>query len=179
MPRRDGGEILAAIAQLQRLLTIQATAERASLLGSAYKRLAIREAGSERRTEAWRKAVDAVKKSYSHAVEILEAANADNLFYPTFNRMIAGLLFNLGKAGGGGLPAADLSVVHKSLQEKARTNADFWSVVGATEVRIYEALANRSLAASVEGLVLDLTNVKARRMRRASGRRSGTRRFSR
>jgi hypothetical protein len=48
------------------------------------------------------------------------------------------------------------------LQTKAATDPDFWSVVGSVELRIYEALANGSLAASVEGIVRDLTNVKAR-----------------
>src|SRR5262249_9461535 len=40
-------EILAAIRQLERLLAINATSERASLVGSAFKRLAMLEAKSE------------------------------------------------------------------------------------------------------------------------------------
>ena len=68
----------------------------------------------------------------------------------------------LGRADWRGFDAADLTAVRQSLQKKAATDPDFWSVVGLVELRIYEALANGSLAASVEGIVRDLTNVKAR-----------------
>jgi tetratricopeptide (TPR) repeat protein len=155
-------EIQAAIAQLERLLAIDATIERASLLGSAYKRLAIREGGGKGRNQAWQKAIAAMAKSYGQAEVRARETNADNLFYPTVNRMIAELMLNAGRAGYQGFDAADLAAARQSLQKKANTDPDFWSVVGLTELRIYDALANGSLAASVEGIVRDLTNVKAR-----------------
>ena len=155
-------EILAAIAQLERLLEIDATSERASLLGSAYKRLAIREREGKGRAEAWLKAIAAMAKSYRQAEDLARANNADNLFYPAVNRMIAELTLNAGRVDWRGFDAADLTAVRQSLQKKAATDPDFWSVVGLVELRIYEAMASGSLAASVEGIVRDLTNVKAR-----------------
>jgi hypothetical protein len=154
-------EILAAVAQLQRLLAIEATVERASLLGSAHKRLAMLEAKVKGRNQNWKKAIAAMFKYYRQAEDLARANNADNLFYPATNRMVAELMLNAG-AHWRGFDAADVTAARQSLQNKATADPDFWSVVGLTELRIYEALAARTLAASVTGIVHDLSDVKAR-----------------
>jgi hypothetical protein len=42
------------------------------------------------------------------------------------------------------------------------SDPDFWSVVGLTELGIYEALAVRTLAKSLDGIIRDLADVKLR-----------------
>jgi hypothetical protein len=154
-------EILAAIGELQFLLAINATVERASLLGSAYKRLAILESGEKGRRQDWKKAIAAMSGYYRQAEELARANNADNLFYPAVNRMVGELILNAGTRWRG-FDATDMTAARQSLQRKATADPDFWSVVGLAELRIYEALAARNLAASVAGIVQDLRDVKAR-----------------
>src|SRR5262245_8523433 len=154
-------EILAAIRQLERLLAINATSERASLVGSAFKRLAMLEAKSER-AAASRKAIGDMAKYYRQAEDLARNNNSDNWFYPATNRMSAELVLNVGRTNWAGFNQEDIAAVRQSLQKKTAVDPDFWSVVGLTELRIYEALANRKLATALDGILKDLADVRAR-----------------
>jgi tetratricopeptide (TPR) repeat protein len=154
-------EILTAIRQLERLLAIDATSERASLVGSAFKRLVTLEAKSGR-TAASREAIGEMAKYYRQAEDLARRNNSDNLFYPAANRMSAELVLNVGRPNWPGFDAGDIAAVRQSLQRKAAADPDFWSVVGLTELRIYEMLADRKLAKALDSILNDLADVKAR-----------------
>ena len=153
-------EILTAIALLERLLAIDATSERASLLGSAYKSLAALE-GKKKGVGAARarqKALAVAAKAYGQGEALARANKLDNLYYPAMNRMVVQLMLNTGSDRRGFDPA-DVAAARQSLD---KADPDFWSVVGRIELRMYVAVAAGTLAASVDGIVRDLTSVKAR-----------------
>jgi hypothetical protein len=146
---------------LERVLAIEPTSERASLLGSAFKRLAILERKSGR-AAAFRKAIAEMAASYRKAEDLARKNNADNLYYPAANRMSAELILNAGKEKWQGFDPADLAAVRESLEKKVSSNPDFWSVVGQTELRIYQAIAQRGLAKALGGILHDLVDLKTR-----------------
>lgn len=153
-------EIRAAIQQLERVVAIAPTSEREGLLGSAFKRLAMLEGQSRQR--AARSAMAQMAAHYHQAEELALKNNADNLYYPAMNRMSAELILNFSQPNWPGFAAADVAAVRQSLQKKVMEDADFWSVVGLTELHIYEALAQRQLAKALGDILAELQDLKAR-----------------
>jgi hypothetical protein len=128
---------------LDKLTAFQETAERESLRGSAMKRLAMLEAG-ERRAAAARQAAKAMAQYYQRALEIADAADADDLFYPATNVMAAELFLNAGKKG----KAVDRKLLEKarsSVQKKNKSQPNFWSLVAEPQMRLYEAVSRGNL----------------------------------
>jgi len=154
-------EIAAAVKILLHLVAVQATSERESLLGSAFKRLAMLEQRCRRRAQA-RRAIEKMAVHYRNAENLARRNDADNLHYPAMNRMSAELILNSGQKDWSGFNAADLAAVRQSLQKKAVQDPDFWAVVGLSELRIYEALAQRRLSKALGGILAELDDVKAR-----------------
>jgi hypothetical protein len=79
------------------------------------------------------------------------------------NRFVAQLVGNGGKRSRGGRATVE------SLRQSMRNMpADFWSVVGQTELDVYEAIRKRNLAGSVDALIADFrkhySDVSAPRM---------------
>ena len=141
------GRIRGAIARLQSLADRQPTVERLSLVGSGFKRLAMLEqrAGD---AGAAREALDRAAAAYGQA-ETLAAATASNeLFYPALNRMALELVIHGAAPGWPGLDAARTQAARQSLLQRTQSDPDFWSAVGLVEIELYEALAQRRLAAS-------------------------------
>jgi CHAT domain-containing protein len=134
-----------ALAMIEQLLALHPTIERESIAGSGCKRLALVEAaaGSEARAAA---AVRTMKAHYARAEAMARAADSDEVYYPALNRMAAELVSEAGEAGWRGLDPADVAFVRQRLADKTRDDPDFWSVAGLTELRIYEAVAERALA---------------------------------
>ena len=62
------------------------------------------------------------------------------------NRMAAEIVANAGKAEWKGLDPAAMAGIRTALATKARDDPDFWSVVGITEMRVYEAVSQGDLA---------------------------------
>jgi tetratricopeptide (TPR) repeat protein len=160
-PSRGRREIIAAVKILQRVVAIQSTSERESLLGSASKRLSMVEEKSSRR-EAARSAIEKMAMHYRKAEDLALKNDADNLYYPAMNRMSAELVLNSGEKKRPGFDSTDLAAVRQSLQKKVMQDPDFWSVVQLTELRIYEALAQRQLAKALDGVLAELSDLKAR-----------------
>jgi tetratricopeptide (TPR) repeat protein len=154
-------EARAGIELLERAAAIAPTVERLSLLGSACKRLALVEKGAGAGT-AERAALQASLRNYRAAEDLARKTNADNLFYPAMNRMSVELVFQAATAAGRAFDPADVSAVRQSLQKRNDDDPDFWSVIGLTELRIYEALAARSLARSLAGILEDLGDLMSR-----------------
>ncbi|MEO8806415.1 MAG: CHAT domain-containing protein, partial [Burkholderiaceae bacterium] len=153
--------IEAGIDQLARLVALQTTVERESLLGSAWKRLVLLEARSGK-DAASMKALEKMVTHYANAEQLACRAQADNLYYPAKNGISAEL--RLAFLGGRAprLTEARLAVVRESLDKAATERPDFWSVVGQTELSLLEALAQRRLAGSAPGLLHAFRELKAR-----------------
>jgi len=132
---------------LQQLVGLRPTAERWSLLGSAYKRRAILSGYRDR--EALAQSVAA----YEEAETMARGAGARNLHYPLVNVMAARLCLAL---GDGNDPKAALAgridEARASLQGAASAAPDFWSVVGLVELQLLEAVCEGRLAAAQAGL---------------------------
>lgn len=133
-------KIQQALARLQLLVAVQSTVERESLCGSAYKRLAMveRAAKDEAAEDA---AIAAMKTHYQQAETLARDSQASELFYPALNRIAAELA-----ASEWQLDSVVAGEIRQSLAVKTRDDPDFWSVAGLTELRVYEALASRSLS---------------------------------
>jgi len=157
----DAVGIRAGIAQLERLAALQPTLERANLLGSAWKRLAMVEWKAGHKTEA-SKAVDGVVEHYGAAEAVARKAGDDTVFYPAKNGISAefSLAFMNGRLPQ--LDAERFDVVGASLLKAATERPDFWSVVGQTELLMLAALAKGQLAAAQQGLTRGFRELKAR-----------------
>ena len=153
--------IEAGIDQLGKLVTLQATVERESLLGSAWKRLVLLEtrAGKD---AASLKALEKMVVHYASAEALAFKAQADNLYYPAKNGISAELRLAFLQKRAPRLTEARLSAVRESLDKAATERPDFWSVVGQTELALLEALAQGRLAGSGPALMDAARELKAR-----------------
>jgi hypothetical protein len=139
------------------------TVERESLLGSAFNRLA----NIEQTAGAKRAALAQALEHYGKAETIARETGAPNLFYPAMQRMSIALVLSVDTAGSKTIDPADIDAARESLLKQNAESADFWSVVGLTELRIYEALAARRLAPALDSIAGDIKDLMAR----ASSRR--------
>jgi CHAT domain-containing protein/pimeloyl-ACP methyl ester carboxylesterase len=170
--RRDIEE---AIAKLGKLLEIQPTAERESLLGSAYKRLVMieaRAAGAQSEARRGRarngavgerlEALRAMALHYGNAERLARAMDADNLFYPAKNGISAELRLAFLERRPAELAVDRVRAVQESLARAATASPDFWSVVGQIELRVLEAVAAQKLADESSALIAAFSDLKAR-----------------
>jgi len=157
-PAKARSEIKAAIEMLEHVVAVEPNSERESLLGSAFKVLAIVESKGTPRAAA----LEQMGEHYAKAEALARKHKADNLYYPAMNRMSAALILSYGQRDWPGFDPADVAAVRQSLQTKVTEDPDFWSVVGLTELRIYEALAKRQLGKALEGILAELDDLKAR-----------------
>ena len=146
---RARSEIAEAMSLLDSLLAVGATVERQSLYGSAYKRLALIE-GAEGRDE---KEIEAIAKMRDHyaAAEQIASSTGKIDFYPAMNRLAAQLALE-GGTSRSAINADTLAIVQLAMHAAP---ADFWSVVGQTELRMYGSLFGGTLAKDVGRLVSD------------------------
>ncbi|GEM_PF-6099535 len=107
-------------------------------------------------------AIAAMAEQYRIAEKLARDEGADNLFYPALNRMSAELALNAGNPDWTGFDPSDVAAVRQSLAGKATRDPDFWSVVNAIELDIYEALAARRFKAAWPALLKRLSDAKAR-----------------
>jgi hypothetical protein len=138
---------------------VKSTVELESLLGSAYKRLA-NVVGSK---DAARAALAKALEHYREAERIARERRVDNLFYPALNCMSLELrLHDSDDDAPIKLGRERLDAVRQSLIDKNRDDPDFWSVVGAIELMVYEALAKRELAGAVSAAIDALADLRRR-----------------
>ncbi|MGH6611776.1 MAG: tetratricopeptide repeat-containing protein, partial [Burkholderiaceae bacterium] len=146
---------------LERLVALQPSIERWNLLGSAWKRLALIEAIAKRpRNEVT--AIGKMRESYAKAEALARDTDHSKLFYPVSNRMAAELVLNLRKPSWEKFDPAKVNEVRKSLATKARDDPDFCSVAGFTELRMYTAIADRTLAAELPQIEDELEDLFTR-----------------
>jgi hypothetical protein len=119
--------------------------ERLSLLGSAWKRLAMVERQA-RDSAAQHAALASAIDAYRRAEELAARSNPAELFYPALNRMAIELVHRQGQADWPGFERDSTLAVRASLGAKLRSDPDFWSHVAVTEIELYEAVAVRRVA---------------------------------
>jgi len=139
------GELEKARELLDRLVAVDPSVERFDLCGSLHKREAMIHAASGS-TQAELAALAQMAERYRAARELARSTASPDLFYPMMN-VLAAELAGPG-AGRPRLAAADLAAIRESLAARVATSPDFWSVVGQTELKMYEAVAAGSLAAA-------------------------------
>ncbi len=146
---------------LEQLTNLQPSIERESLCGSAWKRMALLEAEA-RRPSAEITAIANMKLRYGNAERLARASNDPLLFYPALNRMAAELIVDAARPDWRGFDSAALTEVRKVLAAKTRDDPDFWSVVGLTELRLYEAIAKRALVVELDAIVREYRDLHGR-----------------
>lgn len=138
-----------ATALLEKLVAINTTMERESIYGSTWKRVALIEAAAGR-SALEQKAIEAMKVHYRRATEMGRANGAPDVFYPGLNYLAAELSLNAARRGWKGFDPSIVQSTRASLEAKNLHDPDFWSVVGQTELNLYNAIAGRKLASSRE-----------------------------
>jgi hypothetical protein len=144
--------------------------ERESLLGSAYKRLAMIEAlareGKETAEEVSGEtdALSRMQHHYQLAETLGMQHKLSGVYYPALNRIGAELA--IARGGSVALDAAVADVIRQNLDAHVAEAPDFWNVVSQTELRVYEALANGRLKAELKP-VIDAYDDLHRRIRQS------------
>jgi pimeloyl-ACP methyl ester carboxylesterase/tetratricopeptide (TPR) repeat protein len=146
------GNLAEATQKLKGLIAIQPNVERHSLLASAYKRIAMVHKVAANPVELI-KAVAAMQEHYDEAEKIGRAGAAGDWFYPALNKVISQLIAHLHGAGANPFDAAHTGELVRGIEEKIRLAPDFQSVVGRIQLRLYAALANRSLPQEMREIV--------------------------
>jgi CHAT domain-containing protein len=152
--------IAAETRTLEQLLQLGETVERASLLGSAKKRLATLERGAGGARSSGT-ALGEMARWYRRALEIAREQKADNLFYPAINLMAATI------ARGGAdlktrLPPALFAEARASVAARNAADPDFWSLAAEPELQLYEALARGTIGRQASAVVRAFTQVHTR-----------------
>jgi CHAT domain-containing protein len=130
---------------LTRVMALEPTLERASLIGSAYKRRALVNIAAGRQAHV-QEDLRQMQAAYQQAQELGEKNGTTDLLYPVSNRFSAAVALHAGAGRSRSLDHGTARMLRQTLQAKSATDPDFWSVVGETELDQYEALVARKLA---------------------------------
>jgi tetratricopeptide (TPR) repeat protein len=152
-------EITEAMRALQASAALSPTAERLSLVGSAWKRKALvahdarlaalkrGDAGQARQRAADERGdLEQAAEAYRQAEDLARRQGLPNLFYPALNRMALDLALHAATPGWAGFDAAHVAEARASLLAKSQHDPDFWSVAGLVELDLYDALAAGQLS---------------------------------
>ncbi len=149
-----------ALSLLNRLRAVDTSLERESLVGSVYKRQALIASAEGKQGEVTRYLRE-MERAYARAQEVGQRNGATDLYYPAVNRLLADVAINAGRPGWRGLNPALVDIVQSGLDAKQQ-DANFWIVVGAIELRQYQAMASRSLPAQGAELVRKYSDLHLR-----------------
>jgi hypothetical protein len=141
--------IAAAIAVLEKLVQVETSMERASLLGSAHKRLALI-AGIESDAAAEAAAIESMKRYYEQAESIGRDNKIEGFYYPAINRLSAEFALGTGPVQ---LDPQALEAIRADLEAIVGEKPDFWNVVSQTDLRLYESLSRGNLAVEVQKII--------------------------
>jgi hypothetical protein len=147
-------EVTVASADLERLAAARPTVDRLSLCGSAWKRRAmIEQIAGDSSAEA--NAISMMRTWYRRAERLALQENRTDLYYPALNRMAAELVVDANQPTWTGFKPRALKAVRTNLEQQVGDNPKFWSVVGVTELGLYESLAKGDLSSAVSQLTND------------------------
>jgi hypothetical protein len=149
--RAADGPVREAIALLETLVGVQRTMEREGLLAAAYKRQAmIARVTGRKQVEA--RALDQMLAHYRESLRVGREAQLPDLYYPALNVVGAELVNNARKGRLKALDPGLVQVVQQSLAARALADQDFPAAASAIELRFYQAIANRGLAAAAPSI---------------------------
>jgi hypothetical protein len=148
-----------AVGLLERTAALAPTMERMSLIGSAWKRLAMLERRSDNNV-AERQALANSAKAYADAVKLADAL--PQRFYPALNHIAAELVAGFGNRAWNGLTPGLLADARQAVQDQVQLAPDFWSVVAGVEAAMYGALEERDAARARMALEAAFADVRAR-----------------
>jgi CHAT domain-containing protein len=151
--------VMVALRSLRVLVALQSTTERWSLLGSAWKRLALLEqrAGD---IKAARAAFEEAATAYGQAEDIaLRAEDPRGIHYAGLNRMALQVAVGASQAGSHQLDPLHSEAVRNSLQHAIAASPNFECHAGMIELQLFEALAVGRLADALPGLVAQFENL--------------------
>lgn len=135
--------MLQEIADLQRQQSLRQTMELSSLVGSAYKRVAMVAARARREAQE-REAVTRMRDAYAEAVSL--AKDSTEVFYPAWNQLVADALVLVAQGRRARLNRRLVKQYRDLLAVKHATDEDFWSAVAEPELDLVEAVAAGTLA---------------------------------
>ena len=141
----------AAIDLLSKLIAIQPSVERSSMLASAYKRRVMVQGAAGNRANG---DLAKMRSCYAEAERLAKGARLSNAFYPMLNLVAADLLLRRGSKSA--VPPARSREVREVLEAAMRDDPEFWAAAGEIELAMYEALA------SAEGLRGKLKQLETR-----------------
>ncbi len=150
-------DIAPLIDQMNVLAGFAPTAERWSILGSAYKRQAILWTQAEPvKLENY---LEKMADAYGKAAEL----KAADRHYPLMQHGMAQLRLHWMKHPGASIPNASvITEIRQALEQQSNKKPDFWSEVGKHEVTLFEGVLKQDLASRIEGIVRGLEVVHLR-----------------
>ena len=163
--QRARTELAAALKLLTQLVALQPTMERHSLCGSAYKRLAMveRVAGNSAAAD---KALRLMLRAYAAAERLGRNAGLPDWYYPALNRLACEIALATSQAPSRPAKAwrapKRWAAVQQALVAKTLDDPDFFSVVGLSEWRLLQAIAQGSLSLACAGIVAEFDALHAR-----------------
>jgi hypothetical protein len=146
----DAKPIIAdTITTLGKLVAVATSMERASLLGSAYKRRAmIAEIEEDAAAEA--AAIASMRLAYEQAEQIGRDNKIEGFYYPALNRLSAEFAMSDTPVR---LDLHIVEAIRADLDAIVRDRPDFWNVVSQTDLLLYESLSRGDLASEVERII--------------------------
>jgi CHAT domain-containing protein len=145
---------------LETLVALRPTMERHSLLGSAFKRRAMIEAATGNREHA-RTSVVTMAAHYNDAIKLGVEQRFADVFYPALNGL-AGVIASAKPDEPIALSADAISTARESLRTRVQDDPDFWSLVGVTELQVYEAIAAGTLADQLPVILAEYQSLHTR-----------------
>jgi hypothetical protein len=108
------------------------------------------------------RAIENMKMRYARAEKLARDNGGGGFFYAALNRMAAELVVDASKHNWPGFDAVTLDEVRAHLIARTRDDPDFWSVVGLTELRLYQAIAEGKLASELDKIEGEFDDLYAR-----------------
>lgn len=150
-----------AIGRLETVSALQPTMERESLMGSAWKRLAMIESIAGRRPQA-DDAIARMRDHYERAEGLGERQELPGVFYPALNRLAGELIVTMTRARWKGFDRNRIDALRTAIAAVVQRDPDFWSVASQTELLIYEAISRRNLQSQLPQIVPALAHLHGR-----------------
>ena len=160
----SSAEIIALLPELQKLDDVGKTSERAAILGSAFKRMAVQFA-KDRRQADFRRAVLHMSAWYCEALSPSRGGAHDGgSFYPLMNAVAADsalALVNGGKFSDPAATRARIERARKAICAALEKEPDFWAHAAEEELAIHESLLTGALATDAPSIALRLKALRA------------------
>jgi len=139
-----------ALPRLEELVRFRPTMERHNLLGSAFKRRAMVNLVANQR-QATARDLREMRAAYGEALRVGRSERCADLFYPSANCLAADLVSKSNKSKVA-LDRGLVSHIERYVSERSKIEVDFWSLATEIELKQYQALGARALAARLGGL---------------------------